>query len=434
MNIMSSQYDVKRLGACRIDSPVPALGSGPNDHRRVLVDATVSSADEGPSGAASLEQAGAREKIFFMPGSSRIGIVTCGGLSPGINDVVRALTMVSWYCYGVRKIFGFRYGYQGLVGSSETDPIEMTPQLVETIHRDGGTMLGSSRGPQDPCEIVNFLQEHRIDILFTIGGDGTLKGAAAIAKEVQNRNVPIAVVGIPKTIDNDISFTQRTFGFMTAVAESQSVIYGAHTEAKGVRNGIGLVKLMGRESGFVAVYAALASSDVNLVLIPEESFSIEKIMKYLEERLRQKSHAVIVAAEGAGQNNLKISGTDDSGNKKLGDIGLFLKSAITDHFDRAEIPVTIKYIDPSYIIRSAPANASDSVFCFQLAGNAVHAAMAGRTAMAVSLWNGHFVHVPIDLMVQQRKKVETSGLLWQSVLDNTGQPSDLRLSSGRDGG
>lgn len=422
---MSSDYSVKILGECRFDSPLPSILFIREGHERVRVDATISSRSETNDTPASFEKAGPRKKIFFNPENCRIGIVTCGGLCPGLNDVIRAIVMVSWYRYGVRNILGFRYGYQGLVPSADNQPLVLTPDVVEDIHQDGGTILGSSRGPQDSSKMVDFLVQKKIDILFVIGGDGTQRGALDIAAEIENRTLPIAVVGIPKTIDNDLSFTDRTFGFSTAIAASQTAITGAHMESKGVRNGIGLVKLMGRESGFIAVYASLASSDVNLVLIPEVPFSLQKVFSYLDKRIRRKAHAVIVVAEGAGQDLVEVEGTDISGNKKLGGIGLFLKSEITNHFRNTGMPVEVKYIDPSYIIRSLPANADDSVFCFQLAENAVHAAMSGRTEIVVSIWNGHFVHVPGRLVVSERKKVDVAGLLWQSVLDNTGQPKNL---------
>ncbi|MHC4220895.1 MAG: ATP-dependent 6-phosphofructokinase [Planctomycetota bacterium] len=416
-----SEYDVKSLGSCKFDSPLPSIFFVNEQHGRVRVDATVSSEGADADRPASFEKAGPREKVFFKGADSRVAIVTCGGLCPGMNDVIRGLVMVAWYRYGVRNILGIRYGYQGLVLDSGNESVNLTPEVVEDIQHDGGTILASSRGPQEPSDMVDFLVEKKIDILFTIGGDGTQRGALAIAGEIEKRKLAISVVGIPKTIDNDLLFTDRTFGFSTAVAASQAVITGAHMESKGVRNGIGLVKLMGRESGFIAVHAALASSDVNLVLIPEAPFSLAKVLEYLQTRIKNKTHAVIVVAEGAGQDIVHVQGEDVSGNKKLGDIGLFLKSAITNHFRDTDRQVEVKYIDPSYIIRSMPANAEDSVFCFQLAQNAVHAAMAGRTAMIVSRWNGHFVNVPGELMTRERKKVDVSGILWQSVLDNTGQ-------------
>ncbi|MDP6523917.1 MAG: ATP-dependent 6-phosphofructokinase [Kiritimatiellia bacterium] len=416
---MINRLEIQTLGPCGIDSPLDSRFFR-DESTGVLVDATVGS-DARTDPREILEQAGPRSRIFFEPARTRAAIVTCGGLCPGLNDVIRAVTTVLWYRYGVTDIRGLRYGYQGLVSSYNHQPLALTPETVEDIHKSGGTILGSSRGPQDTCEIVDFLVRNEIDILFTIGGDGTQRGSRDIAEEVRKRGLSISVIGIPKTIDNDIALTTRTFGFETAVAMSRDPINGAHNEAKGVNNGIGLVKLMGRQSGFVAAYATLASSDVNLLLVPEVPFTLESVLKFLEKRLKRKSHAVIVVAEGAGQDLAGASGQDASGNTLFGDIGLFLKNAIEEHFRQISEPVSVKYIDPSYIIRSAPASADDSVFCFQLAENAVHAAMSGRTEMVIGFWNGHFVHVPVSEAVASRKKIDPAGALWQSVLDNTGQ-------------
>jgi len=421
---MADSYDIKTLGQVRFESPVETAVFI-EEHDRILVDSTISACRECKGIPPSLEKAGPRRRTFFAPSGIRAAIATCGGLCPGLNDVIRAVVMVAWYRYGIRSILGLKYGYEGLVPSIGHKPLELTPEVVEDIHQHGGTILGSSRGPQDPSVMVDFLAANKIDMLFAVGGDGTQHGALKVTQEIERRGLAISVVGIPKTIDNDIAFTERTFGFETAVEASQNALDCAHMEAKGVRNGIGLVKLMGRESGFVSVYATLASSDVNLVLIPEAPFSLARVMAYLDTRLKRKAHAVIVVAEGAGQELVKADGVDESGNRKLGDIGLFLKKYISDYFQRTGMLASVKYIDPSYMIRSVPANADDSVFCFQLAENAVHAAMSGRTAMVVGLWNGHFVHVPTELAIATRKKVDTAGLLWQSVLDNTGQPKDL---------
>lgn len=421
---MREDLGIERVGESTFDSPLDSAVFI-HDGEGVLIDATLSGYQKGDGTPPFLEKAGPREKIFFDPETSRAGLVTCGGLCPGVNDVIRAIVMVLWYRYGVREIVGLRYGFEGLIASFNHEPLVLEPDLVEDIHKDGGTILGTSRGPQDTALMVDFLVKEKIDMLFTIGGDGTQRGALALTKEIEKRGLPISIIGIPKTIDNDILFTERSFGFETAVAMSQIPITGAHMEAKGAKNGIGIVKLMGRESGFIAVYATLASSDVNLVLIPEVPFSIEKVFAYLEDRIARKGHAVIVVAEGAGQEYVRVEGTDASGNKKLGDIGLFLKTAIADYFGSRNIPTSVKYLDPSYTIRSAPATPDDSVFCFQFAGSAVHAAMSGRTGMIVGIWNGHFVHIPIRISVKERNKIDPSSLLWQSVLDNTGQPRNL---------
>jgi len=419
---MDDPFAISQLGACRYESPLAAEVEESAEGQGVLFDARVPPGRSRPVSDAVLEAAGPRRRLYFDPPETRAAIVTCGGLCPGLNDVIRAVTMVLWYRYGVRDILGLRYGYAGLTEADGHVPIRLTPEVVEDIHQKGGTMLGTSRGPQNVGDMVDFLQSRAIDILFTVGGDGTQRGALAVCEALRERELPIAVVGIPKTIDNDLSYTERTFGFETAVALSQVPIAGAHMEAKGVENGVGLVKLMGRESGFVAAYATLASSDVNLLLVPEVPFSLDRVLSFLEERLARKAHAVIVVAEGAGQNLVPGEGKDASGNPKLGDIGPFLKERIASHFRGAGRKISVKYIDPSYTIRSAPASADDSVYCFQLGLNAVHAAMSGRTGMVVGYWNGHHVHVPMAKAVEKRKRIDPAGSLWTSVLDNTGQP------------
>jgi len=418
----SLRFQTENLGECRFESPLPPRVASGKEGERILWDATLGNLRENAGEPALLELSGARRNLYFDPGNTHAAIVTCGGLCPGLNDVIRGITMVLWYRYGVRNILGLRYGYEGLVPEVGHPPLRLEPETVEDIHQQGGTILGSSRGPQDIGKMVDFLQANRMDILFTVGGDGTQRGALDLSEEIGRCGARIAVVGIPKTIDNDISCTERTFGFQTAVALSRPAITSSHMEARGVRNGVGLVKLMGRESGFVAAYASLASSDVNLLLVPEVPFSLPKVMRFLEERLEQKSHAVIVVAEGAGKELVPTAGTDASGNAKLGDIGIFLKHAIRNHFQQIGGAVSVKYIDPSYTIRSARANADDSVFCFRLAENAVHAAMAGKTRLVVGIWNGHFVNIPMRQAVHDRKRIDPAGSLWASILDNTGQP------------
>jgi 6-phosphofructokinase 1 len=374
----------------------------------------------------SFEVAGPRRKIFFDPASIACGIVTCGGLCPGTNDVIRAIVMSLYHHYGVQNIYGFRYGYEGLVHRYGHAPLKLTTELVSRIGESGGTILGSSRGHQDPADMVSTLSELGIGILFTIGGDGTLKGAAKISEEITRQGKSIAVIGIPKTIDNDISYLQTTFGFETAVSEARRSTYAAHTEAIGARNGIGLVKLMGRDSGFIAAYTAMADCQVNYCLIPEAPFTLPGLLADLEKRIRQRGHAVIVVAEGAGQELMPASGqVDASGNHKLTDIGIFLKDKINAHFTDIGVETTLKYIDPSYTIRSQPANPHDTTFCLSLGHNAAHAGMAGRTDMVVGFWNHQFVHVPITLATSSRKKIDPTGRLWSSVISSTGQPAKL---------
>ncbi|VAX35680.1 6-phosphofructokinase [hydrothermal vent metagenome] len=371
------------------------------------------------------EISGPRKDLFFSPPEINCGIVTCGGLCPGLNDVVRTITLTLFWQYRVKKVLGFRYGYAGLSRHPREKPVILTPEHVEEIQHEGGTILGTSRSHHNPKETVDTLVKYKINILFVIGGDGTLSGASDIDMEIKKRNLSISVIGIPKTIDNDIYCSQKTFGFSSAVEVARKSIYAAHEEAKAAWNGVGLVKLMGRDSGFIAAYASLANSDSNFCLIPEVSFVLdgqEGLLKVLERRLEKKHHAVIVVAEGAGQNLIddkKDLGKDASGNIRYKDIGLFLKEKITHHFKQQSIPLTLKYIDPSYTIRSCPADAFDSTFCILLGQHAVHAGMAGKTNMFIGYWDHHFVHVPLHLSAHKRKKVNPQSDLWQTVLVTT---------------
>ena len=421
-------FTIERLGECRIPSPM-RKGRFAGEGDRILyhsrfeeIKPYLDAGMEPPS----LELAGPREKIFFDPAAIACGIVTCGGLCPGINDVIRAVVLSLHHHYGVRKIYGFRYGYEGLVKRLGHTPLDLTPEAVDRVSELGGTILASSRGPQDPAEMVDYLEETGVGILFAIGGDGTLKGARAIAMEAVRRGRPISVIGIPKTIDNDISFVQKTFGFETAVAEAQRAIYAAHTEALGARNGIGLVKLMGRDSGFIAAFSTLVDSQVNFCLVPEVPFTVAGFLAGLKERLESRGHAVIAVAEGAGQDLLAATAERDaSGNVKYGDIGTYLRDAIKEYFGRIRMEINLKYIDPSYIIRSQPANPHDSALCLLLGQNAVHAGMTGRTGMVVGFWNHQFTHVPITLATSRRKRIDPEGWLWGSVLASTGQPAKM---------
>jgi 6-phosphofructokinase 1 len=348
-----------------------------------------------------------------------------------LNDVIRALVLELSFHYGVRKIYGFCNGYQGFIAKYKRSTVDLTPELVNGISAKGGTILGTSRGEQDAREIVDCLEQMGINILFVIGGDGTLRGAVGIVEEVAKRGEKIAVVGIPKTIDNDIMFIDQSFGFQTAFAEACDSIRAAHVEAESSPNGVGLVKLMGRHSGFIACYASLAKSDANFVLIPEIPFKLHGergFLTVLRERIQRRRHAVIVVAEGAGQDFLMAQSheTDASGNIRLGDIGVFLKNEITKDFALHGLELNLKYIDPSYAIRSVPANPYDSVYCLRLSHNAVHAAMSGRTEIMVGRWHGRFVHIPMATAIRERNCVDPDGDLWMSVLESTGQPRFFR--------
>jgi 6-phosphofructokinase 1 len=378
----------------------------------------------------SFELAGPREKLFFDPEKTKVGIVTCGGLCPGLNDVVRSLFLELHYAYGVKEVYGFRGGYQGLDPERGEEPLLLTPKLVDGIHKKGGTMLGTSRGPVDTGLAVKNLVSRGIKILFTVGGDGTQRGGNALFQEAKKQGYSLSVVGIPKTIDNDVAFVWRTFGYGTAVEEATKVLDRAHTEARSVENGISLVKLMGRHAGFITVGATVASQDVNFILVPEVPFKLDGpngFLAVLKERMLDRAHTVIAVAEGAGQDLLKSAENerDESGNLKIMDIGLFLRDRIENYFRKEGIPIIMRYFDPSYLIRSSPANANDSVLCDLFARNAVHAAMAGKTGLVIGYLHNQFIHVPIELLTSRKKTMDVKGIGWNAALATTGQPSEF---------
>ncbi|HVM47990.1 MAG TPA: ATP-dependent 6-phosphofructokinase [Candidatus Acidoferrum sp.] len=373
------------------------------------------------------ELAGPRPKLFFEPRSTRAGVVTCGGLCPGLNDVVRSLFLELHHAYGLREVLGFRGGYQGLDPTRGEEPIVLTPDFVDHIHQQGGTVLGTSRGPVDVHVAVDNLIRRQVDILFTIGGDGTQRGGNDFYQEAKRRGYPLAVVGIPKTVDNDVPYVARTFGYLTAVQEATHVLDRAHTESKSVQNGISLVKLMGRHAGFIAAGATMASQDVNFTLVPEVPFKLDGprgFLAALKERILKRHHAVIVVAEGAGQ-DLPVrrkAACDASGNVKLQDIGLFLRERIEDYFKTEGVPMVMRYFDPSYFVRSSPANSEDSILCDLFARHAAHAAMAGKTGLVIGFLHNQFIHVPIELITQEKKRLDPAGPAWSAVLAATGQP------------
>jgi len=379
-----------------------------------------------PQDEATFELAGPRPRLYFDPKETRAGIVTCGGLCPGLNNVIRSLFLELHHIYGVKEVLGFRNGYQGLDPAVGKQPLVLKAELVEDIHKEGGTMLGTSRGPVDVAAAVENLIRLGVNILFTVGGDGTQRGANELYQEARKRGHALAVVGIPKTIDNDVAYVSRSFGFLTAVEEACKVIECAHTEAHSVQNGISIVKLMGRDAGFIVAGATVATQDVNFTLIPELPFKLEGeggFLAALKRRVLKRAHAVIVVAEGAGQDLLASSneGRDASGNPKLKDIGLFLKEQVEIYFKAERVPAVVRYIDPSYIVRSSRADSEDSFLCDLFARNAAHAAMAGKTGLVIGYLHDQFIHVPIEMLANQKKRLDPNSDWWHAVLASTGQ-------------
>jgi 6-phosphofructokinase 1 len=430
---MAGRFSIENLGEATHPSPIErAEGFGfTGDDERIAYNPYYSVADqiEPKPLEEGFEVAGPRAKIYFNPSQTRTAIVTCGGLCPGINAVVRGLVLQLWFRYNCRDILGIKYGFGGLAATSEP-PVRLDPDVVADIHMQGGTMLGTSRGSPTATEIVDRLVHHGIDVLFTIGGDGTMRGATAIWNEIKRRGLRIAVVGLPKTIDNDIPFVRRAFGFETAVSVATQSVHSAHVEATGAPHGIGLVKLMGRNAGYIAATTCLAAGQANICLIPEVPFSLNGptgLLQLIEDRVTLRRHCVIVVAEGAGQQFFagKQQEKDASGNVKLGNIGTFLQEQISAHFRTRNLDFTLKYIDPSYLIRSAPANPTDQLHCARLAQSAVHAAMAGKSGLLIGYWHGLMTHVPMAALAGLKQSINPQGETWFNVLETTGQPARI---------
>ncbi len=431
-----SNFLISSLGECKIPSPI-ALSETHGDSIanyvedtefvRYNINASLGETGEPLTHADLIEKAGPRQKIYFSPNYVHAAIATCGGICPGINDVIRAVVRCLWTRYGVRRISGIQFGYKGFIAEYGFPSVDLNPDIVNGIHKTGGSFLGTSRGGGNrTAEIVDGIEQMNVNMVFLIGGDGTQKGALEVSREIERRKLKIAVIGIPKTIDNDLSFIQKSFGFDTAIAKAAESVAAANMEASSQINGIGLVKLMGRESGFIATHTAIASHEAHFVLIPEVPFALKGkngFFYHLQKKLEENGYALIVAAEGAGQNLMQVGNeTDASGNKKLGDIGAFLCKEIVSHFEEIGMHINLKYIDPSYQIRSAAAAAIDSIYCERLGNHAVHAAMAGKTRTLIGLVNNKFVHLPIEETVMKRNYVDPESSLWRDALDATGQP------------
>ena len=432
----SFNFSIDELGKRSIKSPIAMsttkgdkIANYVTDDQFVRLDTAIKPGAQPPIKKSQvLECAGPREMLYFTPAHVHAGIVTCGGLCPGLNDVIRAIVRCLWYRYGVRRISGIQYGFKGFLPEYQFGAMPLDPDIVDDIHKLGGTYLGSARGGgKEVSKIVDAMEQLNMNMLFTIGGDGTQHGSLDIAEEIDKRKLKIAIVGIPKTVDNDFALIQKSFGFDTAVDKAVEVVAAAHMEANSAINGIGLVKLMGRESGFIAAHTALASHEVNFVLIPEVPFNLEGyngFLHHLEERLVKRHHAVIIVAEGAMQEQLLTEKKlDAGGNVKLADVGTYLRDRIIKYFDEKKIETNLKYIDPSYVIRSAPANPADSIYCERLGNAAAHAAMAGKTKLIIGLVNNEFVHLPIKTVISHRNYVDPEGNLWRDTLDATHQPA-----------
>jgi len=418
-------------GGCTVDAltleseecVIPRMEDGyfVGENVAVLADPTVRSDLSDLGGITAWKAGGPREQVFFSSKEVNAAIVTCGGLCPGLNTVIKELVNCLRSQYGVSEVYGVRNGYMGFY-SSELQALELKD--VETIHREAGSVLGSSRGGHDTAKICDAIEAAGVNVVFTIGGDGTMKGSSKLAEEFAQRKKKIVVAHVPKTIDNDVPIIDCSFGFGTSVSKATEAILAARDEAVAYPNGIGLINLMGRDSGFIAAHATIAARGVDVCLVPEVPFDMEELLSYVESRVAQNGHCVVVVAEGAGQHLLAAEGaTDLSGNTKLAEIGPWLRERLTSHMKAAGMPASLKYIDPTYMVRACPANAADNILCLQLAHDSVHGAFAGFSNFMSGRVNGKSVLIPLSAAVGRRNCIQPSGNFWQQLVFATGQPN-----------
>ena len=359
-------------------------------------------------------RAGPRKEIAWDPIHTKVAIVTCGGLCPGLNTVIRELYITLHHKYGVKFVYGVKNGYKGFYSDNL---VRLDDDIIRDIHHKGGSILGTSRGGTDVKKIVDSIAHRGISHLYAIGGNGTQKGLFEINKEIKKRGLCVSVVGIPKTIDNDLCIIDKSFGFDTSVQEAQRAIQAAKVEIEAFNNAVGIVKVMGRNSGFIAMYSSLASKDVDCCLIPEIPFDIEYdhgVLHYIKECLHKKDKILIVVSEGAGQHYI-----NDPVNKNLNDFGIWLCEVV-----RSNVPnVCIKYIDPTYTIRAITPNASDSIYCTILAQSAVHGAFCGYTNFIVGPVNGKHAYIPLQMAIHETNTVSEDDRMWFRLISANGQPS-----------
>lgn len=368
-------------------------------------------------------RANACEKIWWDPADVRAAIVTCGGLCPGLNSIIREVTMCLWHQYGVRHITGIQFGYNGLSNPELYAPKHLGPKAVREIHMKGGSVLKAGRGGLEAERICDNLEKMGVNMLFVVGGDGTQAAGNLLYEEARRRNLQLSIVGVPKSIDNDILFFDKTFGFDTAVSAACNVIRNGWVEATSCEKGVGIVKLMGRDAGFVCMDAALSSTIVDLCLIPEVSVKMEDIMDHIDETLQRKNFMVIAVAEGAGQEHVATGKVDATGHTIYGDIGTHLRDSVNKHLKPSG--GRCFYIDPSYIIRSVPIDPNDHVYCSRLARDAVHSAMRGYTGVVVGPIHNVICMIPMQLIASGKRHVPTKSSNWQACVQVCNMPKAL---------
>jgi 6-phosphofructokinase 1 len=328
----------------------------------------------------------------------RIGVLTGGGDCPGLNAVIRAVVRKGAGIYG-HEFVGFRDGWKGPL-ENVTMPLGV-PEVRGILPR-GGTILGSSRTNPFKVDdgfdrVTTTLHEHGIDALIAIGGEDTLGVATRLGE------MGVNVVGVPKTIDNDLNATDYTFGFDTAVNIAMEAIDRLHTTAESHHRAL-IVEVMGRHAGWIALHAGLAGG-ANVILIPEQPFSVERVCAYVESRFQSHYAPIIVVAEGAvpdgGQNTTIDKGLDAFGHIRLGGIGEWLAGEIEKTTGKEARTTVLGHIQ-----RGGTPSAFDRVLATRFGLHAVDAANDAAWGQMVALRGTQIVRVPLSEATTELKTVQ----------------------------
>jgi 6-phosphofructokinase 1 len=399
---------------------------------------------------------GEQPEYRFDPTDVTIGILIAGGIAAGLNMVVDSIvkrhfalaTQIAGGEPQSLRIYGYDGGYKGMMqskrfllaptegaGRRANYPAGLPIRATDGQATSGGsTLVKAGRGEEltDEQAILSLAREHvrkivteGLDILYVIGGNGTLSWAARLCEALEEMQdaKPIAIVGGPKTMDNDVFFTDATFGFRTAVDVATNFVLGIHHDAR-AQDRIGLLEVFGASAGWVALHAHADSGEGDEVLIPERmpekredhNDFLGGILDYVEKRLEDNDHAVVVVAEGA----MPEWQWRDAGAKDRAFANLLSKMKQRYGPARAEAgkePFAISDVRTRYLVRGTPPNTYDIELCKVTGRLMVDTALAGFTGCAVHRWQNDYVLVPFRTAAERLKQVPMWDVFLQIFLD-----------------
>lgn len=483
--------DVEKKKAT-IENPLPieVRGDDRDEGARIVVDARRKYHDplEGITPAAwnlTMPEAGPRRYVSYpQKNQLKVGILVSGGIAPGINAVISGI-IARHHAYQAwsqkinknyaLEILGYSEALKGLLHAGRP-AVPLDLKTVREAVNHGGSILPTARADElldleDPKQrdgaldkVTSRLINQQIDILYIIGGDGSMRAAHAISCRARRNPInELSVIGIPKTMDNDILWVWQSFGFLSAVEFAKQAILQLHTEVMSNPR-LCVIQLFGSDSGFVVSHAALASGVCDAVLIPEVNFTLKQLSGYIRYRLQDRPHSdkpyggIVALAETAipldwreyvsataevadgsekvilTPEELRAIETFESHGRRvhgqtpdaLRSGGLRLVSQILQREIRKLGDRWSSYRvftnEPRHLIRSIEPSVSDVIFAQRLGTLAVDNAMAGYHDFMISQWLTEYVLVPLKLVVLGRKRVPEHGIFWKSVRASTGQP------------